>query len=157
MANGGIPLFVKAPNGTDLRREPHANPKTKDGEVNLILLLPKGTYIRLENQVINAVDKKEWALVTLQLENKTMTGWVIADDLGLPAVQATPPPVYKFRFGGKKYRIFKDKLSAAQGQYIFRTRTANTKRVTINGIQYFTAQDKIDAMKSPEMRWIMEG
>lgn len=157
MANGRIPLMVKAPNGTDLRREPHANPKTKDGEVNIIFLLPKGTYIRLEDQIISAIDKIEWALVTLQRENKTITGWVIADDLGLPAVEASPPPVYKFRFGGKKYRIFKDKLSAAEGQYIFRTRKANTKSITINGIQYFTAQDKIDAMKSPEIRWVVEG
>jgi hypothetical protein len=155
MANGRIPMIVTAPNGTDLRREPHTGSKTEDGGDNVILFLPKGSYLRLEDEDIYATDKYRWARLSLKVRSKTITGWVIADDLG-PPVEEKRRKTHTFSFGEKSYKIFRDKLDAAIGQYIFEERKPNTKRVNINNTWYFTNQGHIDAMKHPRIGWVKE-
>lgn len=154
-------MMVTAPNGTDLRREPHTNPKTENGEDNVIRSLPKDTYVRLENDDIYATSKDQWARVTLYVRSKPITGWVIFDDLG-PAEILASSATYPVIFDGRDYKMYQDKLMPAKRVgYILRHSSERASlsgmvEITINGSRYLTTQGSVDAMRHPGMRWMVD-
>ena len=154
MANGTVPLIVTAPEGTDLRREPHTSPKTENGEDNVIRSLPKNTYLRLEKEDIYATSKYQWVFVSLQVESKTITGWVIVDDLTIASLDASSGPTYPVSFRGNSYEMPQDLLQPAiQARYIMRFHSdwrsfRGLEEITINGSQYFTTELNVGVMKS---------
>lgn len=97
---------VKVLEGTDLRMEPHLNPKTAGGDDNVILSLPFLTVLLevSDGQFQHDDDKNVWVLV--RPENGDKTGWVDRDFLVFP---------------------FKSKVTASQGTDLRREPTPEAK------------------------------
>jgi hypothetical protein len=131
--------------------------KSSDGRDNVISSLPTGTPALLESEEILTRDGHDWCFIRIETENEEETGWVLAESV-MPDedVEAPPTTVHVFTFGGKDYVIFEDKLFAAIGQFIFKNSLPGLQPLIIDNDQYFTSQDKINAMKDPGLAWIEE-
>ena len=145
----GKAYTVNTENGLDLRREPNTNPKTEDGNDNVILSMPSGSVVVLESAEVRTNDGHIWYNVRYIQDETEETGWVQSDSLQeaeliIPVTGGSTS--YQFQFGEDNYSISDVNLTNAIGLYIQARQTQNMKMFSINGDPYYTTPENINNM-----------
>lgn len=155
--------FVITKQRTDLRREPSLKPKTQNGKDNSILSLPQRTLIILVSADVRTIEGHEWGLFSPEIGNEEV-GWVYGDHIEFyqPLAQSSVPAPSTVQcsclFDGKTtYKMYKDKVDAATGQYIFKSLPGGKEfKITESGTTtiFYTNQDNINIMKDHRIGWL---
>jgi len=125
------------------------NPKTEDGNDNVILSMPSSSAVVLESVEVRTNDEHTWYNVRYIQDETEETGWVHSDslqevELFIPVTGGSTS--YQFQFGEDNYSISDVNLTNAIGQYIQARQTQNMKMFSINGDRYYTTPENINNM-----------
>jgi len=147
----GKSYAVNTENGLDLRREPNMNPKTEDGNDNVVLSMPSGSAVVLESVEVRTNDGHSWYNVRYIQDETYETGWVDSGslqeiDLIIPVTGGSGS--YRFKFAGSEYSISDENLTNSVGQYIDVQPRSNMQKFSINGAPYYTTLENINSMKN---------
>jgi hypothetical protein len=127
---------VIAPQGTDFRREPTLEAKTKDGIDNVILSLPTDTHLVIL-ELPRDVDGSSWCLVLPEIDKNEEIGWVVLEDIEGPfggGIAAAPAEdTYTFQYDQKQRTITKANLDSAIGGKLSTTKLTGLEfSITLN-------------------------